>query len=214
MLVSPPEPLGGSSRRFHKTTITEVEDEDDAIQSKKKKKKKKKKKPSKKPQETPASSQPPPVLQSIPASPSSSTPCTTTKESPAKQSSTQSSVKNPMNAVDANFSRTSLLPRDITAQSARAYIQSENLTTEKAKVKTRPAFARSFFNPDKESKNPPKLEESGTEKRGLLDRMKPKIKNVPKGISDSLAQLFGSGGKKKSMKWATFLKVCQFYLSQ
>ena len=205
MLAPPLEPLSASSRRFHKTTIEEVEDEGDAIQTKKKKKKKKKK-TSKKPQETPASSQPPPVLQSVPTSPSPSTSFKSAEGSPAKQPSSKSSIKNSMGAVDANFSRSSLpLPRETTAQSARAYIQSENLTTEKTKVKTRPAFAGSFLKSHKEPKEP---RESGTENRGLLNRMKPKIKNVPKRISDSLIQLIGSrGDKKKPMKWEKFLKV-------
>ncbi|KAF8495845.1 hypothetical protein JB92DRAFT_2992064 [Gautieria morchelliformis] len=195
-------PLQPSNRKFQVTTIEEVEDEDNTAHQKKKKKKKKKKNV-KKPQEVPSPSQLPPVKQSESFSPSPSTPSRTAKQSPSKESPGQS-IKSLVGAVDASFSRTSLpLAPETTAQSARAYIQSENLTTEKTKVKTRPAFAAGFFKPDKKAKE---CKDSGTEKKGLLGRMKRTI-TLPKRLSNAAMQLFSSDDKTQPMKWEKFLKA-------
>jgi hypothetical protein len=203
----PVPPLQPSNRKFQVTTIEEVEDEDNTTPQKKKKKKKKKK--NKKPQEIPSPSQSPPVKQSESISPSPATPSRTAKQSPSKQSPGQS-IKSSVGAVDVNFSRTSLpLTPETTAQSARAYIQSENLTTEKTKVKTRPAFAAGFFKPDKKVKE---FKESGTEKKGLLGRMKQTI-TIPKRLSNAAMQLFSSDDKTQPMKWEKFLKARRFCLS-
>jgi hypothetical protein len=149
------------------------------------------------------------VQQSMPDSPTPLTPSKRAKQPLDKDSPSQSSLQSSLGDVDSNFSRTSLpLAHEITAQSARAYMQSGNLTTEKTKVKTRPAFAGSFFKVADELKDP---KENGTETTGLLNRMKKKI-NLPKRISDSMVRLISSAdGKthaKQPMKWEEFLKVC------
>lgn len=162
-------------------------------------------------QENPKSSN---ILSTTPShlTPSKETPHKTTKEPAPKHSSGQFSIQSPLDILDPNFSRTSLpLAPETNAQSARAYLQSENVTMEKTKVKTRPAFARTFFKADNELK---KTKESGAEKKGLLDRVK-KI-NLPKRIGDSMLRLIsptdGKAQAKKPMKWEEFLKVCHFCL--
>lgn len=162
-------------------------------------------------QEIPKSSK---ILSTSPShmTPSKETPHKTTREPAPKHSSGQSSIQSPLDILDPNFSRASLpLAHETNAQSARAYLQSENVTMEKTKVKTRPAFARTFFKADNELK---KTKESGVEKKGLLDRVK-KI-NLPKRIGDSMLRLIsptdGKAQAKKPMKWEEFLKVRQFCL--
>ena len=147
-----------------------------------------------------------PVQQFISALPNPLTPAQTATGSLAKQTSHQSTIQSSVSDVDPNVSPSLPFAQEATAQSARAYIRSGSLTTEKTKVKTRPAFAGGFFKLDKEAKKP---KESESEMRSFLDRMK-RI-SLPKRIGDLMIRLISSAdGKthaKKPMKWEEFLKV-------
>ena len=198
--------VAAASEKSQKTTIEVVEDEDDEDKSRKKRKKKKKKK---KVQEVSVPLSPPPALQQpISAVPAVSTPPQGDKGCPAKQSQSASFL-NLRDGLEEKSPRASLhLTRDTTAQSSRSYLQSENLNTERTKVKTRPAFAGSFFRSDNDSR---KVGEGEKEKKGLLGRMKKPIFRLPKRAGDLMSRLIspadGKTHAKKTMKWEEFLKV-------
>ncbi|KAF8578003.1 hypothetical protein K439DRAFT_1621649 [Ramaria rubella] len=196
-------PIGASfPLKKPKATIQEVSDEDEDIQSKKKKKKKKKK--TKKPQETPAPPQAASGAQKFPPPGTPpSTPSKVPKEGSIKQSSRQTSIHSSMDGLGTNFSRTSLLStHETAAQSGRAYMQSEKLTTEKTKVKTRPAFAASFFKPRKSISKP--TDGHGERKIGFLGHMKKRTSNL---LCELISPADGKSQGKKPMKWEKFLTV-------
>ncbi|TFK44345.1 hypothetical protein BDQ12DRAFT_672818 [Crucibulum laeve] len=198
-----------------KAAADEVEDEGDATRAAKKKKKKpKKKKLSVKPDEgmqtlAPAEEtvMPPSVAKPAPA-PSAAKLDATKKQSPT--SPCPAATK----PVAPNMSTASLsLPIEPTiAQSARSYLQSENLSSQKTKVKTRADHASIFSNTDKEK-----------EKKGLLSKfgMSRKDKDAPakhswfsrlrKKPKDLMHQLLNTAeektGGRSEMKWEDFLKL-------
>lgn len=184
--------------------MEEVEDEDADAQTKKKKKKKKTKK---------AVGTPEPLQPHV--SPTPPSPIPPPKGIPPTQSlMKQPVVGSSIGTSQSNFSTTSLpLGRDTVAQSAHSYLQAENLTVEKKKVKTRPAFSAGFLKSNKDKK-PDKIEGDKEEKQGIFSRIK-KI-HLPKKASDLMSRLVGAaGGKtdgKKSMKWEEFLKVVSLFI--
>jgi len=194
-----------------------VEDEDEGQDQSKKKKKKKKKKSNKKTEvsangttatTTPASpAKATPPASSAKTTPSASPAKTPTKASPLKPPQPRSSLDT---MASTNFSQASLpLPAETKAQSARSYLQSENLNSEKTKVKSRPAFSTMFKSSDKEKDGKKDDEKDGKEKKGLLSRVK-KI-HLGKKASELMSRLVGAAeGKsngKKPMKWEQFLTV-------
>lgn len=106
------------------------------------------------------------------------------------------------------------LPSPETAQSARSYLQAENLVSEKTKIKSRPAFASKFLKTageDKEKKKGKDKDdkEVGSKTGNIFDKIK-KF-NLSKKAGELMHRLIGSAdGKthaKKTMKWDDFVKV-------
>ncbi len=107
------------------------------------------------------------------------------------------------------------------AQSAHAYLQSENLTEQKVKVKTRAELSslppvqeqdtkRSFFSRfSRKREAAPHAPEEETEKRNLGAW----FKNMNRRSSRFLEQILGADKSAKKggppMKWDHFVKVCE-----
>ena len=218
-------------------TIEEVEDEDaphTAAKKKKKKKPKKKKKsvsaadkvdePSSPPPSSPIIEPaspiilPPPLIVEIP-----SAPAPTPQAKKKKPEKRQPTIRQPNLATGsttsfASVSTTSL--EQTRAQSAHSYLQSENLTEQKVKVKTRaeaPSLPpveeqdtkRGFFSRFSRTREavPHASEEEKKEKRNLGTW----FKNMNRRSSGFLAQILGADKSAKKggppMKWDHFVKV-------
>ncbi|KAG5647031.1 hypothetical protein DXG03_001401 [Asterophora parasitica] len=152
--AKPPQPSKPTTEaKSYKATVEDVEDEDDVAPAKKKKKKKKPKKKKKSgasaaqeadgseeevPQ-TPPTSPPPTMRSPVPPTSLTSPPASPVRKATAKANSP--SIKTSM-----SYSSTASLPLfpENVAQSARSYLQAENLDTQKSKVKSRPNHATVF----------------------------------------------------------------------
>jgi len=146
--------------KMYKATVEDVADEDEVPRAPKKKKKrpKKKKKATELQQGAPVAetgqapageATPVPVVkvQSPPVVPPKTV--AATPISPQKAGSTR--------LAPSTMSTTSLGLGSAAAQSARSYLQSENLDTQRTKIKTRPDYATSFM--------------GGTGKKGVLSKI-------------------------------------------
>jgi hypothetical protein len=219
-------------------TIEEVEDEDAphrAAKKKKKKKPKKKKKsaPAEDKVDVPETSSPPPSSPIIePPSPIlplaplavevPPTPAPTSQAKKRKPEKRQPAMRHPNLASSsttsfASMSTTSL--EQTRAQSAHSYLQSENLTEQKVKVKRRaepPSLSpveeqdtkRGFFSRfTRNREGVPHAPEETKEKRNLGAW----FKNVNRKSSGFLAQILGADKSAKKggppMKWDHFVKV-------
>ncbi|GJJ06380.1 hypothetical protein Clacol_000571 [Clathrus columnatus] len=208
----------------------EDEDEDEEVHPKKKKKKKKKR--SKKSLDHPQKGHedegkdqdhPPrsPVVHVAPSVhspssvqlPQSSPPPAPSPTRASRVSSTNSPPGKPRftavkQSEESSYSQVSL-PLPELAQSARSYIQAENLNVERNKIKSRPSFASKLFSPGGDNKFNTKDEEQTSKKKTFLQNIK-KI-NLPKKAGELMHRLIGStSGKthaKKTMKWDDFVKV-------
>lgn len=217
--------------------MEEVEDEDDVSVTTTKKKKKKKKPKKKSTNGTAAGERPlTPVLEiaspvtptkpsaaspsPAPSSPALFSPAPATpspkKKSAAKPPPSRSSSINDSTTTLPHMSTASLPlpPLEQTAQSARSYLQSENLIESKNKIKSRPNYTTS-------------LASTSDGKGGLMSRLgvmkkstdedeekKPKTKffaRMTKKTTSLMHQLIGSSSDVKKgqapMKWESFLKV-------
>jgi hypothetical protein len=203
-----------------------VEDEDNTRSVKKKKKPKKKKKHTSDSQKplSPVVEKPPTLVATPKAieMPSSKTPSVTS------QAPTHTSVKKPVQSgpkspvtpsrnttdVPPYMSTSSLsIPHEhTTAQSARSYLHSVNLDSQKTKIKSRPDHASLFSVPEKKkgffSKFVP-----GSEKRKDEKQKKggwfTKLGKKSKGYMHQLLNTSEDGRKGLApMKWENFLKVC------
>lgn len=197
-------------------TVEEVDDEDSEPSKKKKKHKKKKKKSI-----TTAPTQPQPTA---PISPVIPTPPAQAKASVVKFPSASMSTAQ-SNASSATLTNVSSieLTRQQTAQSAHSYLQSEGLKERKSKVKSRANHANLVPIPEKEKKGLfSRFAKKKEEKGDAVDMPKEKdeqslqkwFSRLGKKTKDNMHQLLGSKGDGKkgsaSMKWDTFLKVCQY----
>jgi hypothetical protein len=222
-------------------TVEEVEDEDAprTVAKKKKKKKPKKKKksvpsadkvdvpetnspPPSSPIIEPASpiiSSPPPLVVEVPPSPPPTSQAK--KKKPEKRQSTlrQPNLTSSSTTTFASMSTASL--EQTRAQSAHSYLQSENLTEQKVKIKTRAESSNlppvqehdtkrgffSRFSRRREEAAPHAPEEETKEKRNLGAW----FKNMNRKSSMFLAQILGADKSAKKggppMKWDYFVKV-------
>ncbi|KAF8650432.1 hypothetical protein AX16_005235 [Volvariella volvacea WC 439] len=216
-------------------TVEEVEDEDDDRQhiKKKKKKKPKKKKPTKASDSTATSdalanplaesppASPPPLhgepKHTTPPSPEPSQKSSATKVPPQFERLKEKS--RPSLGASASFASTTSLTSTIestvpTAQSARSYLQSENLVNQKSKVKSRPDPAS--LAPVPEKKNflsrigigKDKAEKERAEEMSKSARQS-WFSRLSKKTSGYMRQLLGISDDSglKSMKWEHFLKL-------
>jgi hypothetical protein len=216
--------------RDYKATVEEVEDEDIAVHGVKKKKRKKKKKaaPSSAPAVSSVATQPlpspsgvsetkshdqseaPSASPALPPQKRETEPVTRQKQ----QISRPQEVSPPLQSLsNVNASTLTLPPiQQTTAQSARKYLQSEKLDSQKAKIKSRPDQATS----------------SAPEKKGFFSRFTKEKSTMPesemkeakrswfvkltKKATASMKQLLRTSDDETqglaSMKWEIFLKVC------
>jgi hypothetical protein len=200
--------------KSYKATVEEVEDEDEEPRTPKKKKKK----PKKKKKSTPAEPQQGGLAAAeaapVPVVKAQSSPVLTPKKVAAPPVSPQKAGFN--KSVPSTMSTASLPLGSIeptTAQSARSYLQSENLDAQRTKIKTRPDYATSFTEKPK--------------KKGVfskfMGRNKPQEEKEAKGAKHSwfskltkkstgyMHQLLNSPEDETKgiapMKWEHFLKV-------
>jgi hypothetical protein len=207
-----------------------VEDEDDVTP---KSPKKKKKKPKKKKKTTPTTEEPLVSPVDSPASPRPISPPSVSASPPAPQASrvpaAQSSKKPapnvpksptaPARAPSFNASAVSLAApiEQTTAQSSRSYLQSENIATQKTKVKSRPDHAslfpiaektKGFFSKFSGGKGESKPTDGGEEKKGSKHSWFSKLGKKTKGYMHQLLNTSEDDTKgQKPMKWTDFLKV-------
>jgi hypothetical protein len=207
------------SRKSHKATVEEIEDEDEAPRASKKKKKK----PKKKKKLAPTGPQQSPVAESRPAPAGEPTPVPVVKapsspaQTPKKAAAPPTAVQKAAStkSIPSTMSTTSLGLASIettTAQSARSYLQSENLDAQKAKIKTRPDYATSFTEkPEKKGlfskiigRNKPREEDSKGAKHSWFSKLTKKTT----GYMHQLLNTAESDTKGLApMKWEQFLKV-------
>lgn len=222
--------------KSHKPTIEEVEDEDDIPRSAKKKKKhKKKKKNVSEPQQEPSPVAEKPPVPVSPAKTSATTPAKapiitlppplhaspTKKPTPSVPKSPVGHLRsNKIDAIPPGMSTTSLsIPLEqTTAQSARSYLQSEKLDSQKTKIKSRPDHASLFSAPEKKKgffsefivgNDKKKDEEKKGSKHSWFSRL-------GKKTSKYMHQLLNTSEDDTKgiapMKWENFLKVCELTL--
>jgi type IV secretory pathway VirB10-like protein len=217
-------------------TVEEVEDEDAPRKKKKKKKPKKKKKsvPSADKADVPETSSPPPSSPIIePASPIIPSPPLVVEVPPSpppmsqakkkKPEKRQPSTRQPILTSSSTMAFASMSTASLEqtrAQSAHSYLQSENLTEQKVKVKTRAEPSslppvqeqdsrKGFFSrfSRKREAAPHMSEEETKEKRNLGAW----FKNMNRKSGVFLAQILGADKSAKKggppMKWDYFVKV-------
>lgn len=204
-------------------TVEEVSDEDEAATPAKKKKKK----PKKKKKKTAAPTTEEPILEEIvpepepelvPAPASASAPAPTPqKKTPAKPAPKAPSIKSVSSAATAPLGSTTSLPlsAERAAQSARTYLKTEGLDSEKTKVKTRADHGTLFsvgektekktgiFSRFTKDKSKAEVDEAG--KYSFLSRLSKKAKSA-------MHQLLNTAEDERRglapMKWDQFVKVC------
>jgi hypothetical protein len=192
------------AERSYKATMEEVEDEDEVSRIPKKKKKKKKKPKKKKPgpaePQQAAETTPAPVVRE--ASPAVTAPRKAPQKAvPTSAPSTISTTSLPLGSVEPTI-----------AQSARSYLQSENLDSQRTKVKTRPGYATSFT--EKPEKKGVFSKLMGRNKTQEEDTKGPKhswFSRLTKRTTGYMHQLLNSPENDTKgiapMKWEHFLKV-------
>jgi hypothetical protein len=218
----------GAPKNF-KATVEEVEDEDDVTP---KSPKKKKKKPKKKKKTTPAATEEQTGTTADsptsprPVSPPSMNAFTQSPRTPVSQpqkkpTTAPKSPTAPARTPSINASTVSL-PAPIeqtTAQSTRSYLQSENISLQKTKVKSRPDHAslfpiaektKGFFSKFSRGSDQSKSADAGDEKKGSKHSWFSKLGKKTNGYMHQLLNTSEDDTKgQKSMKWENFLKVSQ-----
>ncbi|KAG6866749.1 hypothetical protein C0991_011408 [Blastosporella zonata] len=153
--------------KSQKATVEDVEDEDEVTQIKKKKKKKPKKKKKisatvgveEDKDEVPES----PITTAPPAKvPAAAAP--TWPVAPAKKTAPKVVIGGAKASAPLGSITSLLLPSETVAQSARSYIQTENLDAQKSKVKSRPSHATVF---------------SGAKKPGIFSKFFSRVRGEP-----------------------------------
>ncbi|KAJ3891066.1 hypothetical protein GG344DRAFT_77269 [Lentinula edodes] len=185
-------------------TIEEVSDEDDISHAKKKKKKKPKKK-KKKP--TAAADGEAPVEDNAATAPP---PIPSATVSPAPNAQSKAPAK-PKAATAASQSTTSFYPSETIAQSARSYLQSEQLDVLKTKTKSRSAQASLFSSTkglfDKFGVGQEKKKDTSADKKERRNW----FANLGKRTRTYMHQILNTADDetqgKAGMKWDIFVKV-------
>lgn len=213
--------------KSRKTTVEDVDDEDDVSTTNKKKKKKPKKKKKKAATtadglptlfeqldvsaESPEVPEPPAPAAPTEPTPAAKTTPVVTPKSPAKKPPPPKKAPSASATTPAYMSTTSLVTEPATAQSARAYLQSENLDAPKTKQKTRSDQPSIFSGVLKKfgmtkDKSAEKAEKS--EKRKWFGNMNRKTKGMLHQLLHTAEDDTKGHG---SMKWDAFVKVCVIY---
>ena len=204
--------------KSQKATVEEVEDEDEAPRTSKKKKKKKKPKKKK-----PAASE---LQQGVPAVKTTQAPAApdpvvrpqsplvTTSKKTAAPPTSPSSKAGPAKPVPSMTSTASIpLGRieSTTAQSARSYLQSENLDAQRTKIKSRPDYATSFTEKPEKKGVFSKLMGRNKDQEETKGAKHSWFSRLTKKTTGYMHQLLNSPESDTKgitpMKWEHFLKV-------
>ncbi|KAF8070672.1 hypothetical protein FPV67DRAFT_1488307 [Lyophyllum atratum] len=205
--------------KSYKATVEEVEDEEQVSLTKKKKKKKpKKKKKAAATQEALDSDVEVPVSPTVSSSPPPLTKAPvpfTPPASPAPKKVAPKATPSVRTSISLASTTSLPLPSETVAQSARSYIQTENLDAQKSKIKSRPNHATVFTEkPDAkkgffgrlmsrakgESKEPPQ--------KGAKHSWFSKLSKKSKGLMHQLLNTADDEMKGSApMKWENFLRL-------
>ncbi|KAF5380464.1 hypothetical protein D9615_004625 [Tricholomella constricta] len=212
--IKPAQPLKPITKSY-KATVEDLEDEDE-VQAKKRKKKKPKKK--KKPTASVETQEA--VAVDVPQSPavsSSPPPAAGAPTPPTSLPALADKVAPPSLKTSASYGSTASLPlfTETVAQSARSYIQAENLDAQKSKVKSRPSHATVFTDkPAKRgffSKLMSRAKGDDTEAEPQKDAKHSWFSKLSKRSNSLMHQLLNTAEDEMQgiapMKWDNFVKV-------
>lgn len=197
------DPAQAQSR---KVTVEEVEDQDEVVQPINKKKKPKKKRSTLapvEPKEVPSS------LPIVPCVPSSKASHASYAQKPAEPIVSPLTPSASPKSAKLHISTSFGVDRT-TAQSARSYLQSENLVSTKRKVKSRPNHATTFSTCQK---NGPLYDNDLGSESEIDEKTEPEINYFARlgKLEKYMHQLLGTSEDEKKgsagIKWRVFLKV-------